>query len=405
MSLLLKQSLQRTVRSPFLPFLGPQRRMPFAFTYHIPEFYPIGVFTRSKTDRKSTSSTTPKKKKTVSPPPKKKRTSLSTEERSWSHEPIRQPIDYDLHPAAEGFRPGSVGGANYRPFDTAITNDHLQRLKRQAGVTPQPFDPAAAPRRASTTTQAPAEVEDDSEAELRAELRARDAKQGQKWVQASKQRLSDAPAPPRPARKPATAAAINAIQDPDHEMSGDEEELEVQNEPFGDLWREQQKNDGEASEEASGEDGNEIVPTEVKKNQPVFRVSEVDIYGRTYGRGTRKSCIAGVWIKPGSGNFFINRVPVAVYFPRLVHRYNFIEPFEVTGTLGKFDVWAIANGGGPTGQSGAVRLGICRALQRFDPKYRLELKRALMLRVDTRIVERKKPGQPKARRKFQWVRR
>lgn len=105
-------------------------------------------------------------------------------------------------------------------------------------------------------------------------------------------------------------------------------------------------------------------------------------------------------------DFLVNKRDVNEYFmDRGYHLQHMSEPFMVTDTLGQFDVWCSAKGGGKTGQSGAIRLGISRALQNYNPNFRPALKAAGLLTRDARIVERKKPGQAKARKKFQWVKR
>jgi small subunit ribosomal protein S9 len=126
---------------------------------------------------------------------------------------------------------------------------------------------------------------------------------------------------------------------------------------------------------------------------------------RAYGTGRRKTSVARVWIKPGSGRIVVNRRAFDDYFPRETLRMIIAQPFQVTETDGQFDVAANVGGGGPTGQAGAVRHGIARALARYDEKLRLPLKRAGLLTRDPRMRERKKYGQPGARQKFQYSKR
>ena len=136
------------------------------------------------------------------------------------------------------------------------------------------------------------------------------------------------------------------------------------------------------------------------------RERKVDLQGRAHGLGRRKTAVANVWIQEGSGLFHVNGRPLADYFSMSDSwKDHAIEPFFPTGTLGRFDVKCRANGGGSGGQAGAVRLGLARALQNFDPELRGVLKANGMLTRDPRMVERKKPGQKKARKKFQWVKR
>lgn len=136
------------------------------------------------------------------------------------------------------------------------------------------------------------------------------------------------------------------------------------------------------------------------------RVRRVDPHtGMAHGVGKRKTSVARVWLRQGNGHFMINKRPYDAYFPSIVRRNDLIAPFLVTGTLGKFDVMAAVHGGGLTGQAQAMRHGIARALQNWDPDMREELKVAGLLTRDARIVERKKPGRKKARKAFQWVKR
>lgn len=140
--------------------------------------------------------------------------------------------------------------------------------------------------------------------------------------------------------------------------------------------------------------------------KPPERVSQIDERGRAYGRGGRKTSTARVWIQPGTGEVVINRLRMQDYV-RLPHRREHIlEPFVVTKTCGKFDVMAWVEGGGTTGQSGAIRHGIARALNHYNPDlYRAPLKLFGLLTRDPRQVERKKIGLRKARKAPQWVKR
>src|SRR5919198_6346279 len=124
-----------------------------------------------------------------------------------------------------------------------------------------------------------------------------------------------------------------------------------------------------------------------------------------YGTGRRKRSIARVWLKRGSGRVVVNRRAFEDYFPRETLRMIIAQPLEVTNTGGQFDVIASVGGGGPTGQAGAVRHGIARALVHFDANLRTTLKKAGLLTRDPRMRERKKYGQPGARQKFQYSKR
>jgi small subunit ribosomal protein S9 len=124
-----------------------------------------------------------------------------------------------------------------------------------------------------------------------------------------------------------------------------------------------------------------------------------------YGTGRRKTSVARVWLRPGVGSIMVNRRPFEEYFPRETLRMMICQPLELTSTLGQFDALINVGGGGPSGQAGAVRHGIARALLQFDDKLRQALKRAGCLTRDPRMKERKKYGQPGARSKFQYSKR
>jgi small subunit ribosomal protein S9 len=110
-------------------------------------------------------------------------------------------------------------------------------------------------------------------------------------------------------------------------------------------------------------------------------------------------------MKEGSGKITVNGRDFEEYFPILTHRVDILKPFNVTGTMGKYDLYITVKGGGTTGQAGAVRLAIARALLEVDPEFRAQLKPEGLLTRDPRMVERKKYGRPKARKKFQFSKR
>lgn len=141
------------------------------------------------------------------------------------------------------------------------------------------------------------------------------------------------------------------------------------------------------------------------ENAPKERVQVLDAQGRAYGTGRRKDAVARVWIKPGSGKVVVNGRDQAVYFGRQTQRLVLNQPFLIVNGVNKFDVICTVKGGGLSGQAGAVRHGISRALENFDPEMRPALKKAGMLTRDARIVERKKVGKHKARRTKQWAKR
>lgn len=121
--------------------------------------------------------------------------------------------------------------------------------------------------------------------------------------------------------------------------------------------------------------------------------------------GRRKSSVARVTLTPGSGEIRVNKRPFENYFVRETDRIVITEPLKVTNTLGKFDIDVKVTGGGSTGQAGAFRLALSRALAVCDTENKPVLKKALLLRRDPRMKERQKPGQKGARKKFQWVKR
>lgn len=124
-----------------------------------------------------------------------------------------------------------------------------------------------------------------------------------------------------------------------------------------------------------------------------------------YGTGKRKSSTARVYLAPGSGEFVVNKRQLKDYFKNETHRTIIRSPLTITDNLEKFDLQVTVRGGGLSGQAGAIRLGIARALQEFNPELRGPLKRAGMLTRDSRIKERKKYGQKGARKRFQFSKR
>jgi small subunit ribosomal protein S9 len=135
------------------------------------------------------------------------------------------------------------------------------------------------------------------------------------------------------------------------------------------------------------------------------REAQRDALGRAYATGKRKDAVARVWVKPGSGKVVVNGKDIAVYFARPVLQMILRQPFEVAGVDGQYDVYATVAGGGLSGQAGAVKHGISKALQLHEPSLRAALKAAGFLTRDSRVVERKKYGKAKARRSFQFSKR
>ena len=130
-----------------------------------------------------------------------------------------------------------------------------------------------------------------------------------------------------------------------------------------------------------------------------------DSLGRSYATGKRKDAVARVWIKPGSGKVKVKGKDLKEYFARPVLQMILRQAFQVAGVEGQFDVMATVKGGGLSGQAGAVKHGISKALQLYDPSLRGALKAAGFLTRDSRVVERKKYGKAKARKSFQFSKR
>jgi small subunit ribosomal protein S9 len=138
---------------------------------------------------------------------------------------------------------------------------------------------------------------------------------------------------------------------------------------------------------------------------PVDVQPQRDALGRSYATGKRKNAVARVWIRPGNGKIEVNGRDSPVYFARPVLRMLLNQPFVVADRLGQFDVWCTVKGGGLSGQAGAVRHGISKALTFYEPGLRPILKHGGFLTRDSRVVERKKYGKAKARRSFQFSKR
>ncbi len=130
-----------------------------------------------------------------------------------------------------------------------------------------------------------------------------------------------------------------------------------------------------------------------------------DALNRTYATGKRNDAVARVWVKPGSGKIVVNGKEMPVYFARPVLQLIVNQPFQIAGVEGQYDVYATVTGGGLSGQAGAVKHGISKALQLHEPSLRAPLKAAGFLTRDSRVVERKKYGKAKARRSFQFSKR
>jgi small subunit ribosomal protein S9 len=134
-------------------------------------------------------------------------------------------------------------------------------------------------------------------------------------------------------------------------------------------------------------------------------VQKLDKQGRAYATGKRKNAVARVWLKPGKGTITVNTRTVEVFFARPVLRMLIQQPLVAANRAGQYDVICKVSGGGLSGQAGAVRHGLSKALTHFEPELRSVLKRGGFLTRDSRVVERKKYGRAKARRSFQFSKR
>ncbi len=145
---------------------------------------------------------------------------------------------------------------------------------------------------------------------------------------------------------------------------------------------------------------------EVKSERPETpTIPQIDDLGRSYATGKRKNSIARVWIKPGKGQITVNGKNVSVYFARQVLQMLINHPYKIAGRENHYDTTCTVKGGGLSGQAGAIKHGISKALTYQEPELRGILKKEGLLTRDSRIVERKKYGQRKARRRFQFSKR
>lgn len=140
-------------------------------------------------------------------------------------------------------------------------------------------------------------------------------------------------------------------------------------------------------------------------NSSVKKERILDNKGRSYATGKRKNAIARVWIKPGSGRMSVNGIELASYFKRDASRMSINQPFVATARVDQYDVWCTVKGGGLSGQAGAVRHGISKALNNYEPELHQILRKGGYLTRDSRVVERKMYGHYKSRRRFQYGKR
>ncbi|OKL43626.1 30S ribosomal protein S9 [Pseudovibrio exalbescens] len=148
--------------------------------------------------------------------------------------------------------------------------------------------------------------------------------------------------------------------------------------------------------------GEAIAPTE---NEAPVHVQKLDAHGRAYATGKRKDAIARVWLKPGTGKIIVNKKEFNEYFARPVLQLILRQPIMLADRDGQYDINVTVTGGGLSGQAGAVRHGISKALTYYEPELRPILKKEGFLTRDSRVVERKKYGRAKARRSFQFSKR
>ena len=148
----------------------------------------------------------------------------------------------------------------------------------------------------------------------------------------------------------------------------------------------------------------DLVPTSSENAAPVH-VQKLDAQGRAYATGKRKDAIARVWLRPGTGKIVVNEKEFSAYFARPVLQMLVRQPIGVANRSGQYDIHATVAGGGLSGQAGALRHGISKALTYYEPELRSVLKKGGFLTRDSRTVERKKYGKAKARRSFQFSKR
>ena len=158
--------------------------------------------------------------------------------------------------------------------------------------------------------------------------------------------------------------------------------------------------------EGAAAGGDDAAPPLASDGEPAISAEpKIDANGRAYATGKSKNAIARVWIKPGAGRIMVNGREFETYFARPVLQMILNQPFEVVDRIDQYDIWCTVKGGGLSGQAGAVRHGVSRALTLHEPGLRGILKKGGFLTRDSRVVERKKYGNRKARRSFQFSKR
>ena len=160
-----------------------------------------------------------------------------------------------------------------------------------------------------------------------------------------------------------------------------------------------------AEEQTTLENLGDAMGVEAASDAPAPTEPKIDEHGRAYATGRRKDAVARVWVKPGAGRIFVNGREVEKYFARPALQMILRQPLVAADRASQFDVVCTVSGGGLSGQAGAVRHGISRALTYYEPALRSVLKKGGFLTRDARVVERKKYGRAKARRSFQFSKR
>jgi len=158
-------------------------------------------------------------------------------------------------------------------------------------------------------------------------------------------------------------------------------------------------------EAPAGDAPDNATPVDTDENAAPVRVQKLDTHGRAYATGKRKDAVARVWIKPGNGKIVINKREFEKYFARPVLQMILKQPIVAADRVDQYDVMCTVSGGGLSGQAGAVRHGISKALTHYEPELRGVLKKGGFLTRDSRVVERKKYGKAKARKSFQFSKR
>ena len=160
-----------------------------------------------------------------------------------------------------------------------------------------------------------------------------------------------------------------------------------------------------AEEIQSLQDLGEVLDAAPEAPEAPVHVKKIDALGRSYATGKRKDAVARVWIKPGSGKILVNKKDFTEYFGRPVLQMVVQQPIVAVSRTGQYDIVATVSGGGLSGQAGALRHGISKALTYYEPELRGILKKGGFITRDSRVVERKKYGRAKARRSFQFSKR